>query len=326
MADILASFMQNLRELSRSEATNLYAFLDESSKKLGLKKPVRFVLSESEIPGFFSSFTPKNHANPISSVIITKGSLKLFGDGSLKSVLTDEMKAVIGHELDHIAKESHESIVNKTRIPIFALPIALASGYYILDKAMHKQHEDPEHPLTLGQAIGRVVSDDMIGFKSQPLSNDPTQYKAQMFERVTRWGGTVAMAASGFIAGSLIARHNVRAMEFSADRTSALIAGNIETPIIAIEKVLNAMEKQMGWIKIKKQLNQPSATIDEMLQKFATRIKSYWNAEHQSFQLEVTHAHPSLQERRSSLEKFKQSGEFTKRLEEMSHNTAQIAK
>jgi heat shock protein HtpX len=88
-SDKIALAMSGAKEVSRDEAPNLHAMIEELSTRAGLPKPRVYVIPEMAPNAFATGRDPKH-----SAVAVTQGLLQLLS--------REELEGVVAHELAHV--------------------------------------------------------------------------------------------------------------------------------------------------------------------------------------------------------------------------------
>jgi Zn-dependent protease with chaperone function len=305
--NIFGQYLGNLKEFPRSEAREIYKFVEESSRKLGITHPITLLHSDSPLPNMMMFEGKSNKGLYTRAIIITDGAKKLLND--------QEIKAVVGHELSHL-KDGKFLTQTARKLPIFALPLAFATGYYILDRA-YREQQKPEHSgMSLMEAVRHVVSEDVASVKhfvtdgnfgltpdsKSKETKNITEEKAALYETGLRLGGTVAAAAAGLAVGLGVSRHLSLSSEFRADRIGALLAGDPKSSISAISKLMYSMEETMSNQKFYGSFVTTSRDTETAIGNLLRRLNAYYKQELQMLDLEYFHAHPTLPQRAKALQ------------------------
>lgn len=88
-SDKIALSMSGAKPVSREEAKQLYADVDELSEKMNIPTPQLYIINQEQPNAFATGRNPQN-----SAVALTRG--------LLANLERDEVKAVVAHELGHI--------------------------------------------------------------------------------------------------------------------------------------------------------------------------------------------------------------------------------
>lgn len=305
-SNILAQYLGGIKEYPGADGSQLRQFIEESRHKLGITQPVKLLHSDSELPNLMMSFGKDAAGRYQPSVLVTEGARRLLSG--------EEIKAVIGHELSH-AKDGLFMSVTARKLPLFALPVAFASSYYILDQALCEQHKEGNAGMTLQQAVSHVVSEDIAAVKKFVVDDNfgftrkhgkeersTHEQKAVMYETVVRAGGCIAAAAAGLAVGAGVARHLSLSSEFRADRIGAMLAGKPEAMSSAVNKLMKSLEEQAtkgghyhgSFITT-------SPNVDTVISRMLNRVKTYIRNELAFLDLEFMHAHPTTSQRIKAL-------------------------
>jgi Zn-dependent protease with chaperone function len=141
--------MVDAKKIERSATSKggLYDVLDEIAKELKIKTPEVYMPNSSleHSHPILNSIINKPNAASISKdkILINKSILKLLNSENLNAPVSQELKAVLGHEMHHCANRS--SMMLMSRAPIFAMPAIAVAGMYIYDKAKNKAEAEKKY-------------------------------------------------------------------------------------------------------------------------------------------------------------------------------------
>jgi len=115
----------NARELPESENPKLHEIVENLSKKSGMKKP-KLMLAQIPIPNAFA------YGSPIA------GNRVAVTSGLLKSLESEEVEAVIGHELGHLKHRDVQIMMFVSLLPALLYYV----GYSFLLSSMYRGQKE----------------------------------------------------------------------------------------------------------------------------------------------------------------------------------------
>lgn len=279
MKSLADKFLEKLgaQKVEHSKASGLYHAVDEIAKRLNIKSPDIYITNDKIIPSDFmlEAFSRTPNAASISKdkIIISKSFLKLFDSENLMRPVSEEIKAILGHEMHHCAYRT--TAVSAAILPVFALPVVAVTATYLYDRAKKKAAAEKDvSPKNVAKHIDESAkkAEKIIDKKS---GGSPDETENGFLKQVLNAGKYIAMATIGLGTGLYIARHGSRFNEFAADRFGALVSSKVAMAN-GLKKVHKAMENSTYVFK-----NEPS--IMDIISS------------------ETIYAHPSLRERTSHI-------------------------
>lgn len=116
--------------------------------KVGIEAP-RLVYYESPLINAFAGYDPLKNGQ----LVLSKGLCDAFGDKSLKRIPSNQLKAIMAHEMAHI-KGGLQYIDRMRKAPIWAVPVAAIVGRHLF-------FSQPVH--TTGEYLADITKDAAIG-------------------------------------------------------------------------------------------------------------------------------------------------------------------
>jgi Zn-dependent protease with chaperone function len=217
-------------ELNSSTSRALINWVEEETIRLGMTQKPAIIHLAHDLPiAYGGTMYSGETIKPV--VIITEGALKkVFNAPNLNLHVPDELKALIGHEMSHIA--DGVQYLQMKRLPVFALPLLSLGAYEIYKTAKHRHADDPSH--NMHEHLNNVTAE------AKQASPDK-----ERFEILGKNGldltHRVAVVGAGLIAGGMLASHMSIRSEFRADRMGAIAAKNPE----AIVNMLTKLRKEI---------------------------------------------------------------------------------
>ena len=262
------------KQLDQDNARALFDFIEETSQRFGLKNAPKVVYVDRPIP--YAAADPEGGL-----ILVNEGLLsKVFHSPNLNAHVPDGLKAIMAHEVWHVAKDAGHA---KNRyIPIFAVPALSLIGYEFYKDAKKRHHDDSS------KTIGEHLDDVTEAERQKPH----TRWEGQTLE----WGKRLAVLAGGLVAGGMISRHMAIANEFRADKMAVLASGNPEAFIDALtqgQKIIREMRDVPSgqWAE-----TASKRTFMDIINEGIEAIKSDLSAV-------TTHAHPSESTRFDAIRK-----------------------
>lgn len=254
------------RELTRAEAPHLIHALEELSEKAGVKPPRLHVIDANMFAVPYGGALGRDH-------IIMNEKLLHAMDSTVSGVPTQEMQAILAHELSHVKNSMRDILL--PRASLLLAPVAAVAGYYLYERSHKKTQETGgnfhDHLAQAVQqdhaAIDRTVFDPSIPHHDA--------VKGTMHDLVSI-GKYAAVAIAGTAAGAVAARQFSRSFEFAADRHAAKLV-SAEAMGSALQKINGRFEEVLSTMDMSKQ----------------PRLIKLMNA--------TFGAHPSLEERLANL-------------------------
>lgn len=230
------------RELTRAEAPHLVNALEELSAKAGVKAPRLHLIDTNIFAVPFGGALGRDH-------IVINDKLLHALDSTVSGVPTQEMQAVLAHELSHVKHSLRD--IGLPRASFLLAPVAAVAGYYLYERSHKKMQEKGgnlhDHLVQSAQqehaAIGQATLD--------PSIPDHDAFKGTMHDLVTI-GKYAAVAVAGTAAGALAARQFSRSFEFAADRHAAKLV-NAEAMGNALKKMHGKFEEVLSTLDMSKQ-------------------------------------------------------------------------
>ncbi|MDX2094985.1 MAG: M48 family metalloprotease [Alphaproteobacteria bacterium] len=245
---------QMFAEISTTEAPDLHKALEELCAKAGVAKPLlckptNGLLLNSTLGTMFDYFAGAMHLDK-PRVVLGDSARKIFGHASLSAPVSEELKAVLAHELSHL---KHGDVRLHKILPLRLSPfIGLAAGMGGLALYNHIKKKEVD---------GNIADSDKKEFRQATLEQEiqKTEQENPWLSASIKIMKYVAAGTLGLIAGSFVSKALHNRMEFRADRFSAELMGSgqplanaLESFKVAAERLTpkkpNALAKYITWI------------------------------------------------------------------------------
>ena len=178
--------------LTRTAAPGLYSSMDEVAAKLNIPMPKFYVLPEKYYghPLFDGLANAPNAASlSKTDIIISKPILRLLKSSDLSKPLSEEMKAILAHEMHHCANRG--SMMAMSRVPVAALPVIAIAATYMYDKAHAKaQKEGDTSAANVVKHMGDAAKETQDSLPSETG-------RSTFFKNVITTGKYIAVATAG---------------------------------------------------------------------------------------------------------------------------------
>lgn len=212
----------------RVEGSPLNQHAQSIAEQFGISGDVEVFVSRSKLIN--AQMRDTTHGKRI---VITEPMLHAL-DSSAHGHVSDELKAVIGHELGHVAEGGLKPYLLGGLLPIYALPvIAVVARHYIM-----RAHEKQLPPY---EARNYIYTQADAEHAPLPYQTDVSSPQAHTHEEkaIVSLGKDVAVGALGLGAGSFLARFNSNQLEHRCDRWGAR-ASSPEAMIRSFQKMEDA--------------------------------------------------------------------------------------
>jgi Zn-dependent protease with chaperone function len=176
-------------------------------------------------------------------ILVTQPLLELLESTDFTKAPTDELKAVLAHEMHHSANIGKTVLL--TRGSVLIMPAAAMLAMYLYDKAHEKSQGTPDkkqipNPQQLLTDIGTEAEKLE---QTLPIESDIEQ-KKKGHPAITL-AKYLAVGTVGLAAGLMVARVSSRHFEFAADRFAAE-CGHGEALVSALEKIHGNIEQSVA--------------------------------------------------------------------------------
>lgn len=229
------------KPIARESAKGLYEALDEIAKKLNIDTPMVHLTAEKEhINPILRSLAKQPNAAALSNkdILISNPILRLFEATDLNKPLSEELKAVLAHEMHHCAH--HKKIVAARAVPLVALPAAAMTGVYLYDKAHAKAKKE-------GNISPENITKHLEGAAQDAHMELPAEAaKSPFISRLLTSGKYIAAAAAGLGVGGLTSRIASRQFEYAADSFASKAVSDKEAMVGALRKILESMGRKVS--------------------------------------------------------------------------------
>jgi Zn-dependent protease with chaperone function len=220
----------NAVPLLKDNASGLYSSLEGVASSLKIPMPTFYVAGTPKVihPVLEElAKLPSAAALSKDAVLLSEPMLKLLGTTDLTQPISQELKAVLSHEMHHCSM--HTGIVLAKFVPIFALPAIALTATYLYDRAQAKKATAPK-PEDIEQAA------------TATRKELPKDEKGSSFlDNLIYYGKYVAIGVAATAAGLLTARYVSRHFEFAADNFGASMTDK-GAMASALEKVLGTTD------------------------------------------------------------------------------------
>lgn len=233
----------NAHPIPRSGNEGLYAAIDEIAALLRIKAPEIHCAPSIKVPTHPLIEGIVNHPNAASlskdKIFISQPMLDLFEAQDLSKPISEELKAILGHEMHHCANRG--SLMAMRSLPVFALPAIAVAATYLYDHAKNKaEHEKDVSAGNLVKHIDATAKDADRQLREQQENKPQRHEEAGLKRNILHYGKYFAIGVAGLGAGLLTSRYGSRFHEFAADRFGASVT-NKEAAISALRKIHEAM-------------------------------------------------------------------------------------
>ncbi len=270
----------NTSLLDKKDAPELHKVIEEYSQRLGVKAP-DLVYADSHVPNAMM-IQYKNGSNQL---LLSKGLITLDGMKNFSDVPAAGLKGMVAHELSHLKDGAMLGRVSR-KLPLFAAPVCAAGAYYLLSEYYKKPVKDA----------------DRFFDEHKPAEASACQPGAGCAAKIFPVAAALAAGAAGLVGGVYASRALNFAAEYRADRMAGHFTNDAKAFSDFLGKMIKAMEESMPKTATHSvKLVQPSASFEGALNAMITRIRSYLKQEKFFYNLEVTHAHPTFQQRETAL-------------------------
>jgi Zn-dependent protease with chaperone function len=216
----------NAVPLMKDAASGLYSSLEGVASTLKISMPTFYVAGTPKVihPVLEElAKLPSAAALSKDTVLLSEPMLKLLGSTDLTQPISQELKAVLSHEMHHCS--NHTGILLAKFVPIFALPAIALTATYLYDRAQAKKAATPK-------------PEDIERAATETRKELPKDEKGSGFlDNLIYYGKYVAIGVAATAAGLLTARYVSRHFEFAADSFGAGMTDK-GAMASALEKVL----------------------------------------------------------------------------------------
>lgn len=219
-------------KLTKDAAPSFFQAVEEIAARLKISAPDFFLTggSMSGHPNFMKMhFAPNAAALSKKTVILSPPLLEALGNSDLSKPISDELRAVIAHEMHHCANFTSLSLMKFA--PVLLMPAAAMTGLYLYNNA--KANAAKEGDTSKEKLVEHV-------HKEADKLHDtlPEEAKSSWLIRaVNTTAKYMAVAAAGVGVGLLLTRQGARYHEFAADAFASEASHNKNSIISALEKI-----------------------------------------------------------------------------------------
>lgn len=219
-------------KLAKDAAPSFFQAVEEIAARLKIPAPDFFLTggSISGHPNFMNMhYSPGAFSISKKTVLISPSLLEALGNSDLSKPISDELRAVIAHEMHHCANFTSLSLMKFA--PVLALPAAAMTGLYLYNNA--KANAAKEGDTSKEKLVEHV-------HKEADKLHDtlPEEAKASWLMRAMNTTAKyMAVAAVGVGVGLLLTRQGARYHEFAADAFASEASHNRNSIIRALEKI-----------------------------------------------------------------------------------------
>lgn len=216
-------------------------------------------------------------------------SLLRIANESLKKRMNPALETVVAHELSHV-RDGYLGGTIGSRLPVLAMPLAALAGYRLYLRAHDKAKKDDAASLAqhVKDGVEEEVAQAHAGAKEHANTPHPDP---KWTEGLIRMGGDVAAVAAGLGTGLITTRHLSLASEYRADRMAVELTGK-PNEFKDVLSNMTACTYEIARLHHKQQPKKlPKTLMDHVKREIWMTLE------------ETVHAHPSLKERFSHIDK-----------------------
>ena len=227
---IIANLLKSTHavEITAKEYPALIQAVEELAAKSGMKKVPKLHLISHPISGRIPNAVALGSEN----LVLAPKLLEMFGGGGAAPV-SEELKAVIGHEMSHM-KNIHRDW-GGTRLPVLLAPVAATLGYHYYKKASKNSTNNEGFHRNLNDIVSKERA-DIAAASEEKFGVEKEMH--MMGDKLVTVAKYAAVAIAGLGAGLLMARQFSRTFEYSADKFGA--------KLVSPEAMGNALKKIHG--------------------------------------------------------------------------------
>ncbi len=234
--------MQNLfREVSPAEQPHLHRALDELCAKAGIEKPTLCFINDTSHLGEVERFQLEHMAGAMHfdkpRIVLGEKIRHIFDHTGPDSAVSDELKAVIAHEIGHIKYGDVKlyKVLPLRLSPILGMVAGAAGAHYYL----HAKEK-----AAAARAAGVAEANIQASMQQDWEKSDQHVAVPQMQEHY-KVAKIIAGSLLGLAAGTTIYALGHRHVEFRADRTAMELMGSGEPIGNALRKLESAFKHDL---------------------------------------------------------------------------------